>query len=83
MTALAKVALEEVFPCASTFRETHSVLTQKREQVGYCYVTKCLRPNMRSGLVLTLLILLMTSAYAAELPGDSADGKRLHDANCM
>ena len=25
----------------------------------------------------------MPSAYAAELPGDSADGKRLHDANCM
>jgi hypothetical protein len=22
-------------------------------------------------------------AYAAELPGDSAEGKRLHDANCM
>jgi cytochrome c553 len=30
-----------------------------------------------------LLILLTPSAYAAELPGDSADGKRLHDANCM
>jgi hypothetical protein len=29
------------------------------------------------------LILLMPSAYAASLPGDSADGKRLHDANCM
>jgi cytochrome c5 len=29
------------------------------------------------------LILLMPSACAAELPGDSADGKRLHDANCM
>jgi len=29
------------------------------------------------------LILLTPSAYAAELPGDSADGKRLHDANCM
>lgn len=25
----------------------------------------------------------MPNAYAAELPGDSADGKRLHDANCM
>jgi hypothetical protein len=24
----------------------------------------------------------MSSAYAATLPGDSADGKRLHDANC-
>ena len=31
----------------------------------------------------SLLILLAPSAYAAELPGDSADGKRLHDANCM
>ena len=29
------------------------------------------------------MILLTPSAYAAELPGDSADGKRLHDANCM
>jgi hypothetical protein len=35
-------------------------------------------------LCLSLLILLMPSvAYAVELPGDSADGKRLHDANCM
>ena len=32
---------------------------------------------------MSLLILLMPGAYAAELPGDSADGKRLHDANCM
>jgi hypothetical protein len=31
----------------------------------------------------SLLILLMPSAYAASLPGDSADGKRLHDANCV
>ena len=30
-----------------------------------------------------LLILLAPSAHATELPGDSADGKRLHDANCM
>ena len=29
------------------------------------------------------MILLTPSAYAAELPGDSADGKRLHDANCL
>ena len=29
------------------------------------------------------MILLMPSAYAAALPGDSADGKRLYDANCM
>jgi cytochrome c553 len=38
---------------------------------------------VKSILCLSLLILLMPSAYAAELPGDSADGKRLHDANCM
>jgi len=38
---------------------------------------------MKSILGVLLLILLMPSAYAAELPGDSADGKRLHDANCM
>ena len=25
----------------------------------------------------------MPSSAYAELPGDSADGKRLHDANCM
>ena len=30
-----------------------------------------------------LMILLMPSAYAASLPGDGADGKRLYDANCM
>ena len=37
---------------------------------------------MKSILCVSLLILLTSSAYA-ELPGDSADGKRLHDANCM
>ena len=38
---------------------------------------------MKSILCASLLILLTTlSAYAA-LPGDSAEGKRLHDANCM
>jgi hypothetical protein len=30
-----------------------------------------------------LMILLMPSAYAASLSDDSADGKRLYDANCM
>jgi hypothetical protein len=38
---------------------------------------------MKSILGVSLLILLMPSAYAAALPGDSADGKRLPDANCM
>lgn len=38
---------------------------------------------MKSILGVSLLTLLMPSAYAASLPGDSADGKRLHDANCM
>ena len=39
---------------------------------------------MKSILCVSLLILLMPSvACAAALPGDSADGKRLHDANCM
>ena len=38
---------------------------------------------MKGILCLSLLILLMPSAYAAELPGDSAEGKRLHDANCL
>ena len=38
---------------------------------------------MKSILCVSLLIVLMPSTYAAELPGDSADGKRLHDANCM
>ena len=38
---------------------------------------------MKSILCVSLLILLMPSAHAAELPGDSAEGKRLHDANCM
>ena len=38
---------------------------------------------MRRTLCLTLLILLMPSTYAAALPGDSAAGKRLHDADCM
>jgi hypothetical protein len=38
---------------------------------------------MKSILCASLLILLMPSAYAASLPGNSADGKRLYDANCM
>ena len=36
---------------------------------------------MKSILCISLLILLIPRAYAA-LPGDSVDGKRLHDANC-
>ena len=38
---------------------------------------------MKSILCVSLLILLMPRALSAELPGDSVDGKRLHDANCM
>jgi mono/diheme cytochrome c family protein len=38
---------------------------------------------MKSILGVSLLILLMPSAHAATLPGDSAEGKRLYDANCM
>jgi cytochrome c5 len=38
---------------------------------------------MKSILGVSLLILLMSSDYAAALPGDSAEGKRLYDANCM
>ena len=38
---------------------------------------------MKSILCVSLLILLMPSAYAASSPGDSAEGKRLLEANCM
>jgi cytochrome c5 len=38
---------------------------------------------MKNILGVWLLILLMPSAHAATLPGDTAEGKRLHDANCM
>ena len=38
---------------------------------------------MKSILGVSALMLLIASAYAAELPGASADGKRLHDPNCM
>ena len=39
---------------------------------------------MKSILCASLsMILMMPNAYAASLPGDSADGKRLYDANCM
>jgi hypothetical protein len=34
-------------------------------------------------LCASLLILLMASAHTASLPGDSVEGKRLLDANCM
>ena len=36
---------------------------------------------MKVILLATLPVLLASSAYAA-LPGDAAEGKRLHDANC-
>jgi cytochrome c553 len=38
---------------------------------------------MKIILCASLLIVLMPSAYAASLPGDNAEGKRLLDANCM
>jgi hypothetical protein len=38
---------------------------------------------MKGNLCVALLVLLTPSAYAAALPGESAAGKRLHDANCM
>jgi cytochrome c553 len=38
---------------------------------------------MKSILWVVILILLLPVAYAAELPGNSADGRHLHDANCM
>jgi hypothetical protein len=38
---------------------------------------------MRCLLCVSLLILSMPTAYAAPLPGDSANGKRLFEANCM
>jgi hypothetical protein len=38
---------------------------------------------MKGVLALWLLILLMPSAYGSELPGDSTEGKRLYEANCM
>ena len=37
---------------------------------------------MKAILSPPLVILLMSSAYAAGLPGDSAEGKRLFDAHC-
>ncbi len=38
---------------------------------------------MKRILCVSLMILLTPGAYAAALPGDSAAGKRLVDANCM
>ena len=38
---------------------------------------------MKGILGVSLLILLTQSAYADSLPGDSVEGKRLFDANCM
>jgi hypothetical protein len=38
---------------------------------------------VKSILCASLLIVLMPSAYAAQLPGDGADGSFLHDANCL
>jgi mono/diheme cytochrome c family protein len=38
---------------------------------------------MKGILCVSLSILLTPTAYAASSPGDSANGKRLHEANCM
>ena len=38
---------------------------------------------MKRILCISLMVLLTPSAYAAALPGDSANGKSLVDANCM
>lgn len=38
---------------------------------------------MKSIFCASLSILLMPSAHAASLPGDSVSGKRLLEANCM
>ena len=38
---------------------------------------------MKSILCVSLLVLLTPTAYAASLPGDSANGERLYVANCM
>ncbi len=38
---------------------------------------------MKTIIYASLLVLLAPSAYAASLPGDSANGQRLLDANCM
>ncbi len=37
---------------------------------------------MKGILFVSLMVLLMSSAYAAPLPGDSANGRRLYEANC-
>ncbi len=38
--------------------------------------------KMKRILGVLVSMLLMPTAYAASLPGDSANGKRLYDANC-
>lgn len=38
---------------------------------------------MKTSLTLLAAGLLTSFAAAAALPGDAAEGKRLHDANCM
>jgi mono/diheme cytochrome c family protein len=38
---------------------------------------------MKSIICVSLCVLLVSSAYAASSPGDSANGKALLEANCM
>ena len=52
-------------------------MSRPGQNIGHLLVGE----TMKSILCISLLILLIPSAYAA-LPGDSVDGKRLHDANC-
>jgi hypothetical protein len=61
-----------------------SALSLSATQNDAAHATKTeTRRMMKRILCVLLLVSLMPSAYAAALPGDSAEGKLLHDANCM
>ena len=38
---------------------------------------------LKSFVIFPIVAVLSVSTQAATLPGDAADGKKLHDANCM
>src|SRR4026207_578092 len=81
--------------CITTAGNNPPTSGMSAKDVGVRLIPRCTRTgksqtgpqtrtqSMKSILGVSLWILLIPSAYASELPGDSAEGKRLYDANCM
>jgi hypothetical protein len=70
-------------PCHAVLRGSFANLFASGGRVCRKVKANWRRQAMKGILFVSLLILLMPTAYAASWPGDSANGKHLYDANCM